>query len=139
MRSALLFGLCMEAERKALETRVQFASVQLRVSEDYKAQLQVAPPSTGTRLRKALVEGYGSAVESVLNFVLFLLEAGPTLLLWAAVLFWPARYAWRRFRRLSRRHASLSGSVLTRCPRHQGVPRRLPKAVGESPRASEKP
>jgi anti-sigma factor RsiW len=88
----------MEAERKSLETRVQFASVQLRVSEEYKSQLQLAPPSTGTRLRNALVEGYSDAAESLLSFALFLFAAGPTLLLWAAVLFWPARYAWRRFR-----------------------------------------
>jgi len=88
----------MEADRRSLETRVQFATVKLQVNEEYKAQLQVTPPSTRTRLRNALVGGYRDAADSLIGFVLFLLGAGPTLLLWSAVLYWPARFAWRRWR-----------------------------------------
>ncbi len=88
----------MEADRKSLETRVQFAIVKLQASEEYKAQLQVTPTSTGTRLRNALVGGYRDAAENAIGLVLFLLGTGPALLLWLAVLYWPARFAWRRWR-----------------------------------------
>ena len=87
----------MEAGRKDLEKRVQFSTVQLRLVEEYKEQLNVTPPSTGTRLRNALVSGYRDAVDSIIAFLLFLLSAGPTLLLWLAILFLPARWAWRRW------------------------------------------
>ncbi len=88
----------MEAERKGLEKRVEFATVQLQLREEYKAQLQMTRPSAGTQLRNAVVSGYREAADSVLDLVLFVLEHGPALLLWAAVLFWPARFAWRRLK-----------------------------------------
>lgn len=89
----------MEAERRALEKRVQFATVQLRVTEDFQAELEVAPPTTSTQLRNAAVEGYKSAVENAIGLAVFFLNAGPTLLLWALIFFWPARLLWRHFRR----------------------------------------
>jgi hypothetical protein len=53
----------------------------------------------GTRLHNAFVTGYHSVVENVIGLLAWLLEAGPTLLLWAALLFFPFRWAWRRLRR----------------------------------------
>ena len=91
----------MEAESKNLEHQVRYATLQLRLSEDYKAELEVTPPSTGTRLQNSLVEGYRSAVGSVLDVVMVLFSGGPTLLLWILLLFWPARAAWRRLRALT--------------------------------------
>jgi hypothetical protein len=35
----------------------------------------------------------------VIGLVAWLLESGPTLLLWIAILFFPIRWAWRRLRR----------------------------------------
>jgi len=43
--------------------------------------------------------GYKSMLEGVERVLLFLLACGPSLLIWAALLFFPARIAWRRFRR----------------------------------------
>ena len=91
----------MEAEKKSLENRAAFATLQLKLSEEYKAQLEVAPPSAGTRLRNAAVEGYRSAVQGALDLVLFLLSTGPSLVLWLLILFallWPGRALWRRLR-----------------------------------------
>jgi len=88
----------MEAERKNMEKRVQFASVDLKLSEEYKAQLQVNSPFTGTRLRNALVSGYRRVAESVFDLVLFVLDYGPSLILWGLALLWPARFAWRRLK-----------------------------------------
>jgi hypothetical protein len=89
----------MEADQRALQTRVDFATVQLAVQEEYKASLQSAPPSTTTRLRNAAVNGYRSLVESVIGIGVFALQALPTLVLWGTVLFLPGRWMWKRFRR----------------------------------------
>jgi hypothetical protein len=88
----------MEAERKTMSNQVSFATLNATITEDYKAQLQVVPPSTSTRLSNAAVEGYKSMVDGIVSLMLFLLEDGPTLLLWGAVLFFPARWAWKRVR-----------------------------------------
>ena len=85
----------MEAERKNLSRRVEFATINVRISEEYKAQLQ-APDSVGTRLGNAAVAGYRHIADGVLGFAEFVLEYGLSILLWAALLFWPARVAWRR-------------------------------------------
>lgn len=93
----------MTAERKNLENRVSFATTQLQVSEEYKAELDPTPPSTGTLLHNAMVDGYRSLVRSILDLTLALLQYGPTVLLWSASLFWPARLLWRRLRALRQR------------------------------------
>lgn len=87
----------MDAQRKNLETQVALATVELKISEEYQAQL-AAPPSLVTRVWNAAVEGYETLVESAIGVVLFLLRVGPPLVFWAALLFWPARYLWRRLR-----------------------------------------
>jgi hypothetical protein len=88
----------MEAEKKNMSNQVSFATLTATIAEDYKAQLQVVPPSTSTRLSNAAVEGYKSMVDGIVSLVLFLLEDGPTLLLWGAILFFPARWVWKRVR-----------------------------------------
>ena len=89
----------MEADQRALQSRIDFATITLSVTEEYKASLNGAPSSMGTRLHNAFVTGYHSVVENVIGLLAWLLEAGPTLLLWAALLFFPFRWAWRRLRR----------------------------------------
>jgi anti-sigma factor RsiW len=90
----------MEADQRALQSRIDFATITLSVTEEYKARLNGAPSSRGTRLHNAFVTGYHSAVENVIGLLAWLLESGPTLLLWAALLFFPIRWAWRRARRV---------------------------------------
>jgi len=89
----------MEAERKSLSNQVTLATASVTILEDYKSQLQIVPPSTSTRLSNAAVDGYRSAVDSILSVGLFFLSNGPALLLWGIVLFLPARILWKRMRR----------------------------------------
>jgi hypothetical protein len=89
----------MEAEQKTLEHRVDFATIDLRIAEEYKAQLTSPAPSVGMQLRNAAVNGFRNVSESLLAFVIFFAEFGPTLLLWLAILFFPARMLWRRYQR----------------------------------------
>jgi len=97
----------MEAERKNTEKRVEFASLQLRLSEEYKARLEMTPPATGTRLRNAVVSGYQRVSESIFETTLFVLDYGPSFLFWVLLLYWPGRFAWRRWRTA---HATSMGS-----------------------------
>jgi hypothetical protein len=96
----------MESERKALAKRVDFATVHLTLAEDYKAKLQLAPDSTPTRFRNAAVEGFRNVMDTLSGLALFLLADGPSLLLWAAILFFPARFAWRKWRQARRAQQS---------------------------------
>ena len=89
----------MEAEQKTLEHRVDFATIDLRIAEEYKAQLTSPAPSVGMQLRNAAVNGFRTVSESLLAVVLFFAETGPTLLLWFVILFFPARLLWRRYQR----------------------------------------
>ena len=81
-----------------MEKQVQFATLQFQLREDFQAKLELSPPSTGTRMWNALAEGYRSALETALGIVLLLLSAGPTVVFWLAILFWPARLVWCRVR-----------------------------------------
>jgi hypothetical protein len=89
----------MEAERKNTESQVAYASLQLNVSENYKAQLHVAPDSTLNRFRNAAIEGYRSMADGVIGAALLVVAYAPSVLLWAALLFFPARAVWRGIRR----------------------------------------
>jgi len=89
----------MEAEQKTLEHRVAFATIDLKLAEEYKAQLNTPAPSVLMQLRNATVNGFRNAFESLLALVLFLAESGPSLVLWLALLGIPAWRLWRRYRR----------------------------------------
>ncbi len=97
----------MEAEQQTLEHRVNFATIDLKLAEEYKAQLTKPAPSVATQLRNAAVDGFRSAFDSLLALVLFFAQAGPTLLLWLMVLSLPAWLLWRRYQRFR-----LAGSPL---------------------------
>jgi Domain of unknown function (DUF4349) len=89
----------MEAQQKALERRVDFATIDLKLSEEYKAKLDSPAPSASTQLHNASVNGYRNVADTLLALLLFLAEYGPVLLLWAMILFTPAWLVWRRWRR----------------------------------------
>ncbi|HZI57034.1 MAG TPA: DUF4349 domain-containing protein, partial [Verrucomicrobiae bacterium] len=89
----------MQAEKKELSKRVAFATLNTTIKEEYFAKLQAAPPSTWSRFSNAAVDGYNTAVEGLISVGLFLLSSGPSLLIWAAVLFFPVRWLWRRLKK----------------------------------------
>jgi hypothetical protein len=89
----------MEAEQRAMEHRVDFASVDVQLTEVYKAKLET-PDSVGTRLHNAFVAGYHLAAESLLGFVLLLEEFGPALVIWGLLLAVPVVLIRRRYRKI---------------------------------------
>jgi hypothetical protein len=89
----------MEAEEKALEHRVDFASVELQLVEEYRAQLNPPAASVSTRIHNAFVAGYGNAREAALGIALWFVEYAPALLIWLAILLLPVILVWRRYRK----------------------------------------
>ncbi len=88
----------MESEQKRLSNRVDFAFINLNLTEEYQAQLGVGPSMVGLQIRNAWVAGYHSAAEGLLGALAFCLSIGPSLLLWGLILFWPTRWGLRRWR-----------------------------------------
>jgi Sigma-70 region 2 len=73
------------AEKTNTARRVTYATITLNIAEERKAGLDASPLSLATRIRIAAADGLESALESVAWTVLFLLRAGPTLILWSVV------------------------------------------------------
>lgn len=93
----------MDAQLQGLSKKVAFSTVQVNLSEEFKAKLDdgATLPSTRTRLGNAAVNGYHLAAEAVLSIVLFLLTYGPTLLLLAIFLLFVALVAWKAQKRFA--------------------------------------
>jgi hypothetical protein len=89
-----------DAQRKSLDRRVTYATVNLVVMEETPAALNLGPRPVTGRFRDAFVTGLTEAVETALGLTLLLLRVAPTLLLWVAVLAWPVLLLVRRTRRL---------------------------------------
>jgi hypothetical protein len=83
----------LQAEREASEHRVIFANVQFSLREIVSAPQE----SLGAQLHGAAEAGLGEAAASLSAIVLFLIGRGPVVLLWMAILYFPARLVWRRW------------------------------------------
>ena len=83
----------LEAERVSSEQRVTFAQVLLSLREE------VNPPveSVAAELRAATVAGASDVFNSLLVIILFVISRGPLTLLWVAIVFFPARWMWRKW------------------------------------------
>jgi len=88
----------MEAEQKNLEHRVDFATLNLQLSEEYKAKLDSPAPAISTLIHNAAVNGYRNVADALLAIVLFFAEYGPVLIFWLFLFSIPAWIAWRRWR-----------------------------------------
>lgn len=84
----------LEAERRASDDRAVFSNIYFSMREE-----RIAPGVTfGAELRSAAVAGFTDAFHAISAILLFCMNYGPSLLLWAAFLYFPARMAWRRLR-----------------------------------------
>jgi len=90
-----------EAERQnqGLVSTVAQAHIRLTLLEDYRAPLQANLAGFSLQLRNSLVEGVGAIFSSAALVLGVLFEFALPLLFWAALLFVPTRFVWRRFRR----------------------------------------
>ena len=101
----------MDSERQSMQQQVNYASIELKLREEYKPALNLGPPSAGTRMRNALVDGYHAVVENALGLVVLLLHGGPSILFWLALVFFPARWTWRKLRPIIAQKQPFAGAV----------------------------
>ena len=87
----------MQGQSNLLQHRVSYATVQVELSEVYHERLQLGV-STGTKLRNAFVEGIHNLEDGIVGALVFVLDEGPAILFWLAVLGLPAWLIWRRWR-----------------------------------------
>jgi hypothetical protein len=90
----------MEAEQKVLEHRVDFATIELQLAEQYREQLGPQSATVPMQIRNAFVSGIRHGANLLLGILLFLEEAAPTILILLAILAVPGFLLWRRFRRI---------------------------------------
>jgi Domain of unknown function (DUF4349)/Putative zinc-finger len=88
----------MEGQRVLLAHRVNYATVEIQLREEYREKLDSRSSSTATKIWNAAVEGYGNLEDGFIGVLLFLLSYGPAILFWLAVLFVPGWFVWRKFR-----------------------------------------
>jgi hypothetical protein len=86
----------MQTERQAFDNRAVFSSVFFSMREE------VTPPAVTLvgQLRAAMANGLSDATGNLSAILVFAMNYGPSLLLWAVILFLPARFVWRRSRLL---------------------------------------
>jgi len=84
----------MELQRHSFDSRAVFSNIHFSLREQHDVPVE----SLSAQFRAAAGSGLSDAVHSLSAFLLVLINYGPSLLLWSAVLFFPARYLWRRSR-----------------------------------------
>jgi hypothetical protein len=98
----------LQAQQQQLERRVEYATLTVEVVEERAAAVTLGPVPVPTRIRHAIADGVESAAMSMLDVTLFVLRAGPVLLLWLTVLGVPA---WMILRRHALRAGQRPGGV----------------------------
>ena len=84
----------MELQRHSFDSRAVFSNIHFSLREEHDAPVE----SLSAQFRAAAGSGLSDAIHSLSAILLVLINFGPSFLLWAAVLFFPARYFWRRSR-----------------------------------------
>jgi hypothetical protein len=87
----------IETERSASRSQVSFANVFISLREERTS----AAETIGAKLRNAATGGLNDALDSLSTILLFLVGHGPLLVLWAALIYFPVRFFWRRRSQLS--------------------------------------
>src|SRR5580704_8626413 len=82
----------VEAERSASRSRVSFANVFISLREERASTTE----TIGAKLRTASIGGLNDALDSFSSILVFMAGHGPLLVLWAVLIYFPARYFWRR-------------------------------------------
>ncbi|MGD0800744.1 MAG: DUF4349 domain-containing protein [Terracidiphilus sp.] len=89
----------MEAEQKGLEHRVDFATIDLQLREEYKEEIAFTFADFSMSFHNAFVAGYRNVAETVTGIFLFLVEYGLSITIGLAILFSPTFFIWRRYRK----------------------------------------
>ena len=92
----------MQGQSALLVHRVNYATVQVDLNEEYRQVLGSGPISTGMKIRNAMVEGFRNLRDGAVGLLVFVFAVGPSLLFWLAILLVPGWFIWKRFRARAR-------------------------------------
>jgi Domain of unknown function (DUF4349) len=84
----------MELQRHTFDSRIVFSNIHFSLRE----QREIPVESISAQLRAAASAGLSDAIRGISALLLVLVSYGPSFLLWAVILFFPARFLWRRSR-----------------------------------------
>jgi hypothetical protein len=84
----------IQAERQAYDNRAVFSNIYFSLREERIAPVE----SFAAQLRSSSIHGLSDVLQTLSAILLFCVNYGPSFLLWAAILFFPARLLWRRSR-----------------------------------------
>lgn len=86
--------LQMELQRRTFDSRVVFSNIHFSLRE----QRDIPVESISAQLRAAATAGLSDAIRGLSSLLMVLASYGPSFGLWAGILFFPARFLWRRSR-----------------------------------------
>lgn len=86
--------LQMELQRRTFDSRVVFSNIHFALREQHDKPVE----SISAQLRGAANAGLSDAIRGLSSLLMILASYGPLFLLWAGILFFPARFLWRRSR-----------------------------------------
>lgn len=92
----------LELERHNVDSRVVFSNIHFSLREARETPAQ----TLSAQLRQAASGGLADLIASLSSIIIFLFSYGPSFLLWTVILFFPARYLWRRSHFSSVRNAA---------------------------------
>ena len=87
----------MQGQANVLLHQVAYATIKIELSEEYHVTLQ-SDGSVWHKLRDAAVSGFRNLEESIVGALVFLLDAGLSILFWGAVIFGIVWLALRKIR-----------------------------------------
>jgi len=93
----------LEAERAASEQRVVFANIFLSMRE----VIEQPKESLASQFRNAASVGFSDVISTLSAILLFVIGRGPVIVLWAALVVLPIRYAWRKREKWTQREQPL--------------------------------
>jgi hypothetical protein len=88
----------LEKQLARLDGRVEYALVELRITERYQAHIDWGSAMSISDLRNSVIEGLAAVLESFAAILGILLHYGLPIAFWFAILYWPLLALWRRYR-----------------------------------------
>src|SRR5215468_3800690 len=82
----------LELQRNSYDDKVVFSSIHFSLREARETPAE----TVSAQIRRAAASGLTDVVATLSAFLVFLVGYGPSFLLWDAIIFFPARYLWRR-------------------------------------------
>lgn len=79
----------MDAQRSSLLHRVDYATLSVRLREQYQGKLGGDSYGAGTEMWNALVQGFSNLSVGFIGLLTFLLTYGPSILFWSLLILTP--------------------------------------------------